>query len=557
MSKRVWLILIVVASFVCALGVICSATGYLGYRAFAPGGSPLGASQFPSGEWMSMDAADPTRRGGTLRVFGSIPPTLDPAMVQDSNSAEYIVHLFSGLVTLNSDLAITPDLAGDWELGPEGRVYTFTLLSDAGFADGRAITAQDFVYSFERACSPELASPVGLAYLGDIVGATDYWRGRADHITGLKALDEETLRIEIDAPKAYFLAKLTYPTAFAVDGEQISREGPSWVSRPNGSGPFVLEEMDSERIVLVPNEHYRRVAVSLEQVEFVLDGGLPITMYENDQLDIVGVSSSEIERVLDPDNPLHSQHHVSTELSVQYLGLNVNKPPFDDVRVRQAFAHAIDKRKIADLVLKGTAVAASGILPPGMPDRDPEFSGLQYDPELARRLLEASSYGAAGAMPPVVLTLSGTSGNMDSVAEAILSMVEENLSVRMDVEQVDWPHFLRDLNIQRYQLFSTGWIGDYPDSQNFLDLLFHSKSPQNHVGYSSAKVDRLLEQARVESDAERRSILYREAERIIVDEAPWIPLTHSVSYTLVKPAVRGFEASASLYPWLVSISVVE
>ncbi|MBM3189198.1 MAG: peptide ABC transporter substrate-binding protein, partial [Chloroflexi bacterium] len=472
---------------------------------------------------------------------------------QDSTSAEYVVHLFSGLVSLNAELEVVADLAADWDVDAEGRVYTFHLRPEATFADGKSIVASDLVYSLERACSPELRSPVGVAYLGDIVGVEEYGAGAADHIAGLTALDDHTLRVEIDAPKAYFLSKLTYPVAFVVDREQIEAEGDAWVRSPNGSGPFVLESLGSDRIVLRANQRYVHGAPAIERVEYILSGGLPITLYENDRLDIVGVSADEIERVLDPENPLYAEHRATAELSVQYLAFNVDVPPFDDVKVRQAFAHAIDKAKIADLVYKGTAVPAVGILPPEMPDYDESLIGLPYDPARARALLAESRYGSADALPKVVLAVSGSSGFMAPADEAVVYMIEHNLGIEIAVEQVDWPYFLRDLNLQRYQMFSSGWIADYPDSQNFLDLLFHSKSMQNHMGYANAEVDRLLEEARVESDPAERTALYRQAERIIVSEAPWVPLTHGVNHVLVKPYVKNYQESASLYPWMKDI----
>jgi len=336
-----------------------------------------------------------------------------------------------------------------------------------------------------------------------------------------------------------------------VDKTHVESQGDNWLRKPNGSGPFVLESLSRERIVLVRNEHYYGKRPILARVEYILSGGLPITMYENDQLDIVEVSPAEIERVSDPGNPLYAEHRVEPQLSVQYLGLNVDAPPFDDPAVRQAFAQAIDKNKLADLVLKNTALPAVGILPPGMPDYDQNLVGLPYDPVRARQLLASSKY--APTMPQVVLAVSGTSGHMDSVTRAILSMIESNLGITVTVEQVEWSYFLRDMNERRYQIYSAGWIGDYPDSQNFLDVLFHSQSSQNHMGYHNREADQLLEQARVEQDPAKRTTLYRQAERIIVNEAPWIPLTYGIQYTLVKPYVKGFRASAAIYPWLRDI----
>jgi len=553
MSKKGWLVVVLILVCTCALGTVLTTLGYLGYRKIQEAGGERPARQEST---LVASEGQGVSEGGTLRLFGSLPPTLDPAMVQDSTSAEYVVHLFSGLVSLNGNLEVVPDLASHWEVSEDGCTYLFHLLPEATFQDGRPIRADDFVYSIERACSPGLGSPVAASYLGDIVGAEEFLAGHAEHIKGLVSVSEHELQIEIDAPKAYFLAKLTYPTAFVVDrAQQIAEEGEAWQRRPNGSGPFVLEELGPDRIILARNERYYGKPVALERVEYFLGGGSPVTMYENDELDLVQVSSLEVERVTDPANPLHSECDVALELSVSYLGLNAEAAPFDDIAVRQAFAYAIDKEKLADLVLKGTAVPARGILPPAMPDYDEDLKGLPYDPGRARELLASSRYGAKDALPEIVLAVSGSSGHMSSFAEAIVSMIEDNLGIELMVEQVEWGHFLRDLNQRRYQIFSAGWIADYPDSQNFLDILFHSESPQNHTRYHNDQVDRLLEEARVERDASRRTDLYREAERIIVAEAAWVPLTHATVHTLVKPYVKGFKTSSAIYPWLKDINL--
>lgn len=545
MRSRSCLIVALILLSLCGLGLLCAGAGVVAYRV---AGSPSGARGM-----VTAVAPVASSGGGALRLYGGLPPTLDPALVQDSTSAEYVVHLFSGLVSLNHELDIVPDLATGWEVSTDGLVYTFALRPEAAFADGRAITADDVVYSFERACSPALGSPVALSYLGDIVGVTEYALGLAERISGLRVVEAHTLEITIDAPKAYFLAKLTYPVALVVDRRQTERGDSAWVRSPNGSGPFVLQSISRDAIVLARNERYYRQRPALERVEFILRGGLPIAMYENDELDMAGVGPYDVERILDPENPLHGEYVVSPELSVQYIGLNVNRPPFDDPLVRQAFAHAIDRDKIAELVLKGTAMPARGILPPGLLEEDAPSVALPFDPVRARALLAQSRYGVPGAMPELVLAVSGESAALSSLDRALLHMLQVNLGLEVTIEQVAWADFLQDMNAGRYQMFSAGWIGDYPDPQNFLDLLFHSASAQNHTGYANATVDALLEQARVEADHALRLALYAQAEKTIVAEAPWVPLTHGVSYTLVKPYVRGFHSSASLYPWLADI----
>ena len=552
MSKKTLIIIIV-----CIVG-LCTLTGcaeiLLLYRSAIQTPVPAQATQAPLDTETS--ASLPVEGVGTLRLLGGLPPTFDPAMAQDSASALYIVHIFSGLVSLNSELKVVPDLAQSWDSSPDGKTYTFHLNPAATFQDGRAITSADIVYSMERACSPETASPVASSYLEDIVGVAEFAAGQVPNISGLDAPDDNTLVITIDAPKAYFLAKLTYPAAFVVDRQQIESQGSDWLRQPNGSGPFVLKSIATDKIVLERNERYYGQKPALAQVEFTMGGGTPMTMYENDQIDIVGVPPSEIERVLDPSNPLSTELHQASELSVQYLALTTTRPPFDDVAVRQAFTMAIDREKIADLVLKGTASAAKGILPPTMPGFDPTLEGLAYDPAKARELLASSSYGAPGAMPEVVLTVSGTSGHMDGETRAIVYLLETNLGISITVEQVDWSDFLNDMNGEVYQIYSSGWIADYPDPQNFLDIQFHSKSQQNHMGYSNPQVDQLLEQARTASSSEERYRLYHQAERLIVNDAAWIPLTHGVEYALVKPYVHGYLSTSSIYPWLKDISIV-
>ncbi|MGI6368706.1 MAG: peptide ABC transporter substrate-binding protein [Anaerolineae bacterium] len=522
-----------------------------------PESTPAGGNK--EGKLTPRPSQPQVQGGGTLRLWGSLPPTLDPAMVQDTTSSFYVTHLFSGLVRLTADLEIVPDLASEWSLENDGLTYVFRLNPEATFADGSPLTAEHVRRSWERACSPALDSPVALAYLQDIVGAGEYARGQADRIVGLEVRDAHTLAVTIDSYKSYFLAKLTYPTALVVDVDQAEADPDGWMLDPNVSGPFQLQSVTQSQIVFSRNPRYHGSPPQLERVEIVLDGGLPITMYENDRLDIVDVWADELDRVTDPYNPLHTELHVASELSVDYLAMDVTRPPFDDPLVRQAIFFAIDREKLASLVLNNTALPARGIVPPALVQAEADAAAalMVYDPDKARRLLQESRYSQPGAMPEVVLSISGTSGYLPEETEAVLAMLEENLGLVVTVEQIDWPDFLQDLNSRRYAFYASGWMADYPDQQNFLDLLFHSDSPQNHVGYSNAEVDRLLEQARVELNAVERARLYGQAELLILQDAPWVPLTHGEAYTLVKPRVGGYRSSASLYPWLLDVYLQE
>jgi len=535
MPRSRWSVVALVVLLLCVLLALCLACAAAAWLWFTPASSsgtpPLVSS---SGE-------------GTLRLFGAEPDTLDPALVEDSNSAEYVVQIFSGLVTLDANLELVPDLAERWEIGADGRTYTFFLRQDARFHDGRPVTAADFKYSLERACAPRTGSRVAGVYLGDIVGAGAVLAGQTDSISGVEALDDHTLRITIDAPKAYFLAKLTYSTAFVVDRQNITKS--NWLQQPNGTGPFKLAEWTDERIVLQRNEYYYRDKPRLQQVILLLSGGSPMTMYENGELDIVGVGTADVERVRDPANPLHAELAVVPQLDIQYIGLDVTQPPFDDVRVRQAFALAIDRSKIASVVWKGMQAPAEGIVPPGMPGYAREAPLLSFDPQRARQLIAESRYHDVAGLPPVTLSISGQGSEMPPTVEAIVAMYRENLGIEVAVEQSS------DVLSDEPQMFMIGWIADYPDPEDFLDILFHSDSDLNHMHYASDQVDRLLEQARVEPDTARRMQLYGQAEKLIVADSPWVPLWHSVDYVLTKPYVQGVVHAAAIFPWLSNVYI--
>jgi len=508
----------------------------------------------------TLEAKPPTQLGAMLNLPGGEPPTLDPALTQDATSATYIVEIFSGLVTLSRDLEIVPDIADSWELSDDSTTYTFHLRDDVKFHDGKPVTAQDFKYSIERACDPATRSVVADTYLGDIVGAQAKLRGQSDEISGVVVIDEHTLEITIDSPKAYFLSKLTYPTAFVVDQENVEGPVQPWTDQPNGTGPFRLAEYElGLRIVLDRNEaYYGTPKPALERVNFMLAGGSAMTMYETGELDAVPVGLADIERVLDPSNPLNEELSITLPmLSIFYIGFNVEEPPFDDQKVRQAFNYAIDKDKYVEVVWKKMQLKADGILPPGMPGYNENLQGYPYDPEKARQLIAESKYGDASNLPEITLNVSGGGGAAARQVSAIVEMYKQNLGVDIAIQQTEWATYLWDLRAHRYQMFglTAGWIADYPDPQDFLDILFHSESRNNDMAYSNPEVDRLLEEARGEQDSEKRMELYQQAEEMILEDAPIVPLTHDADHWLTKPYVEGMIYPPSIIPKLKYVSI--
>ena len=507
------------------------------------------------------EASESGETGGVFRRLWSDPPTLDPHLTTDTTSSGVVVELFSGLVTMNTDLQLVPDIAESWDIDDTGTVYTFNLRKNAKFHDGKPITAQDVKWSLERAVHPDTASPVADTYLNDIIGVEKALEGETTEIEGVRVIDDHTIEFTIDAPKAYFLAKLTYPTAFVLDRENVEAGGRNWTENPNGTGPFRLAEYRiGERIILERNENFYRQPAHVDSISMNLAGGQAMAMYENDEIDITGVGLFDLDRVLDPTEDLNKELIIAPpDFSVSYVGFNTSMPPFDDPKFRQALNHAVDKELIATEVLSELVEPAYGILPPGFPGYNENLVGLEYDPGFARQLLAESKYADPDTRPRIEVTVPGTGGTIGLDLEVIIEMWRQELGVEVEIQQVEWATYLEDLNQQRFQAYGgLGWQADYPDPQDFLDILFHTESSINHGAYSNPELDAVLEEARTEADLEKRVSLYHQAEKMIVDDAAWLPLWYAGErYVLIKPHVENYRVTPMIIPKLKEIRITD
>jgi oligopeptide transport system substrate-binding protein len=478
------------------------------------------------------------------------PRSIDPATTHGSGDKR----VFSGLVSFDPRLNLTPDLAESWDVSPDGTVYTFHLRQNAKFHDGRSVVAQDVVYSWERAASPAVASDTVLTYLGDIVGIQDVVNGTTEHISGLKVIDDHTLQVTIDAPKPYFLLKLTYATAFVLDKANVE-SGEEWFRTPNGTGPYKLIEWTRfERMVYEANKDFYLGAPSIPYVVVQLYSGDGQQLYETGEVDIASVYS--IDRFTDPTEPMHSELLTGVDLCTSYIVFDTTQPPFDDVNVRKAFSMAFNRQQYIDVVMRGHALPAIGPLPPGLPGFNIALKGLPHDPAQARELLKQSKYGGPEGLPPIVFTSSGIGSFIGPDVAALAQMWKQNLGVTITVENIESNFYYDQLYSGNHgQLFDGGWCADYPDPENFADILFHTGSQQNNGGYSNSELDILLELARVEQDVTKRIAMYQQAEQMIVDDAAGLFTIHYLSYQLVKPYVKGYvftpiDVPIERYMWL-------
>lgn len=278
-------------------------------------------------------------------------------------------------------------------------------------------------------------------------------------------------------------------------------------------------------------------------------------MYETGEIDVTYVSLSNLDRVTDERNPLHQELEVFPELSLTYIGLNTTKPPFNDPRVRQAFCQAVDKERLVSQLLKDSVIPADGILPPGMPGYSGEIQGLDYDLEQAMTLIAEAGYADDAGVPPVAFTVPGEGGNVPTWLTSILWQWKQELEVEIEVRQLESEAYLYRLDEEMDEMFFFGWVADYPDPQNFLEVLFHSQTVNNKGEYSNPDVDSLLEQAAVEQDSNTRFELYQEAEQLIISDAACVPLWFGRNYILVKPYVNGYTLSPLGIPVLANVSV--
>jgi oligopeptide transport system substrate-binding protein len=488
-------------------------------------------------------ACQPSSGQGVLNLWDTGPLTLDPAISADMSSHTYVMQIFSGLVCLDQELSIVPDIAESWEPSPDGKTYTFHLRQGVKFHNGREVKAADFKYSWERACDPDTGSGTAATYLGDIVGAKDMLAGKAGEISGVEVLDDYTLQVTIDAPKAYFLDKLAYPTAFVVDRANVE-SGEDWWREPNGTGPFKLKEWKlGQRLILERSQIYYGEPAKLEQVIFSFLADNPMALYEKGQIDVVPVYLDYIDRVSDETGPFYPELAITPELSLYYIGFNTAKPPFDDVNVRRAFCHAVNKERIVKVILRDMVNEADGILPPGMPGYNEALEGLDYDVEKAKELITASRYGDVLNLPPITLTVEGYGNSIPSYLGAIIQEWQQNLGVQISVRQLETEDFIYNLKQEKDEIFITGWIADYPDPHNFLDILFYTGSEVNIFEYNNPTLDALLDQAAIEQDRSVRLAMYQQAEQLVVDDAPCLPLFHGANYILVEPYVKGYKLS--------------
>ncbi len=522
------------------------------------------------------------------------PTTLDPAYIVDVQGGVVAAKIFDGLVSYDDKARIIPGLASSWSVSKDGKIYTFNIRRGVKFSNGRELTSSDVKTSFERVLSPKTNSP--RTWLFDrIKGARRFMNGKCADVSGIKTPDAHKLIIELSAPFGPFLGLLAMPGAYVVPKEEVERYGTHFSDHPVGTGPFILERWEhGSRITLRANAKYFGGAPDVAGITYrvIPEELTAVAEFERGNLDALNVPAPEFRRYSqDPrwDKKLLSQ----VGLNTYYLGMNCQKTPLNDVRVRRAISMAIDRKRILETVYEGRGVLARGPVPdflfpvpshtggslfsspspaggrggqggegypaptrryappspPGgegnklnaVPSGNGDFP-YNYNPAEAKRLLKEAGY-------PNGISLKIYIGNEQETLDMVevIQQYLADVGVKTSIVQLEWSAFKQAINNGDADLFWLSWQADYPDPENFLYPVFYSGNigpAGNRARFQDRKFDALITQAQVEPDTKKRMELYRGAQARVVEMAPWVFFWHKKDYVVLGPRVRGYR----LYP---------
>jgi len=485
----------------------------------------------------------PAQPANTL-VVGLVaePVALDPAQVTDLNSNRVGRRVVETLVTFAEESTrIVPGLAESWTISKDGLTYTFKLRKGVAFHDGTPFNAQAVKFSIERQINPEHPA----AKLGKYPFA-NYFFG---NVKALEVMDEGTVRFVLKEARASFLAVLTAGAASIVSPTAAMKSGLDYAASPVGTGPFKFASWDrGQRVVLEKNPSYWRFPVKVDRVIFrpVTEDQARLTELLTGALDLIVGTPPDFVGQLENHPKVTLQKQVGAH--VWYLGFNNAKKPFDDKRVRQALNYAVNKDAIVRDVLKGTGAVSKGPVLPGTWGDDGGIKPFPYDPERARKLLAEAGF-PNGFSTTLWVPESG-SGMQSPVAMS--TVIQSNLKavgVNVTLQTMEWGAYLAKLRTKEQDLFALSWMAGSEDPDLVMYPLLHSSqwtpTGPNRAMYKNPRFDEVLAQARLTTDQAKRAELYREAQRLLHDDPPWIFIDHEVQTAAFAKRVQGFKLHPS------------
>jgi oligopeptide transport system substrate-binding protein len=523
----------------------------------------------------AVAACGPTQQGGgitlapnqELRVnIGTEPASLDPGQTQWNYEGAVDRQLFEAPLKASKDFkSVVPAAADSYSIDSTGTIYTFKLHPGAKWSDGVAVKAADFVYGWQRLLDPRQAAPYSSFYTVVKNGAKvngmdpkDTGIDAALQTLGLKAVDDNTFQVTLDSAAGYFKWVATLWTGAPIRKDVVAKAGkdssgndkwgavaPAAVTTVVGNGQFkVSEVVPKDHITLVQNTNYSGSApkptltkITLKEID---DDAVAYAQYKSGELDIAGVPIANTQAV--KDDPILSKELVQDpELTVFWVDINVKKAPFDNLKVRQAFAQAIDRDSYVKNVLKNRGYSSATFIPKGMRDYNPSLgTGQAYDPTKAKASLQASGLTADQlSSMNIKYTYNSNSATSKTIAQFIADQLKTNLGVTLVLDGADSKTNSKRLHTGNYQVGGpSGWGADYPDEQDWYDI-FITGSGNQFSNWSNASYDKAVNDADASADQSKRDTLYNQAGKILVDEAPVVFLNQRTRWALVKSYVKG------------------
>lgn len=499
-----------------------------------------------AGKLMPLDAAPLDRQ--VLRQVFPEPPTLDIGV--SLYGARFFTFVFEPLCLYTPDVELAPAAAERWTVSDDKKTWTFYLREGLKWSDGRPLTARDYVWSFQRLVDPDAGNVYAFFYY-PIKGARAFnTRQTTDRSTvGVHAIDDRTLQIETVEPCSYLPMILSFFTSVPAPQWQIEKYGPKWTDPGNlvNNSTWKLNTWTpGVGMTFSLNQNYTGpFQAYLEQLEiiFARRDFNDVLAYENGEIDVANVDPTDYRRI--KNDPVLSQQLVSyPDFGAYYMFFKTKQPPFDDVRVRQAFTLAIDQEVIADKVLAGIGKPAYGMTPPGFvgynPERLQSYQG--FNPERARRLLAEAGYPEGRGFPSITLTVREPTLQERNVSVAIQQMVKEHLNIQINLEEVQMAIFNKRMVNHDIPLGFVWYYADYPDISNMFDPAWRFRpAGSGRQDWQHAGFERLIDQGSRTFDEFERIKLYQQAEEILSQDAGGVFLYHSLLVQLFKPHVKGLD----------------
>lgn len=511
-----------------ATGIISISTGAL-------------AAQVPAGTALAEQQT-------LVRNNGSEPASLDPHKVESNVEFDIISDLFDGLVAIRKDGSVEPRLAEKWD-NQDNTVWTFHLRPGITWSDGTAITAQDVVWSWQRLVDPATGSPYA-TYPGNmhIVNAADIAQGKkAPDTLGVKALNDTTLQVTLSQPTASFLPMLAHPSLVPVDKVLIGRFAEKWTKPEHfvGSGPYKITDwVVNEKIIAVRNPRYwddKHTVINTVTYLPISAETADVNRYKAGEIDMT--NTIPVNQFAQLKKTLGTEVHITPQLATYYYQFNTTKPPFNDARVRRALNMALDKDIIADKVMGQGQRPAWVISQPeigGVTIASPDYASWPREKRIAEAKKLLADAGFDAAHPLTFNLLYNTMETHQRIAIAASSMWQKNLGVTAKLQNQEWKTMLDTMHTGNFDAVRYAWIADYDDAATFLNT-FRTGDGENTSLYSNPAYDELMHSAAKAKDANERGKDYQQAEAILAQDVPAIPVYHYVRARLVKPWVGGFD----------------